>query len=285
MNLHHKSVAQTIPLANQPLRSLLLKHGRDTHKGTFGSVAVLEGIHELAGASRLCAYAAYRAGAGAVTLLTPAKASSLPRQPEVMSLPVRSITAHIDRFTAIVIGPGVGKSAGRFANAKAIFNLALKKNGTIIVDADALPLLLGASKNKRSDATIIATPHPKEAAGLLKLSTEAVQADRLKAALKLASLPINTSAEVIWVLKGADPIVVSKDKAPTVVEGGVPALSVAGSGDVLSGAIAALVAQTSTAFEACLLGVSAHLSAGRMLKTRGHFATEIADSLGRSLWS
>jgi NAD(P)H-hydrate repair Nnr-like enzyme with NAD(P)H-hydrate dehydratase domain len=205
-----------------------------------------------------------------------------------MSLPLRNIAANMERFTAVVIGPGLGKAASNLKQAKTIFDLALKQGQTLVVDADALPLLLGKHTNKghikRLRSTIIATPHPKEAGGLLRENTETIQADRQRSASKLVSLPINEVADVIWVLKGIHPIVAQKGTALQILEGGVPALSVAGSGDVLSGTIAAVVAQTRTPFDACLVGVSAHLSAGRALRGRGHFATEIADALGHVLW-
>ncbi len=276
-------MATAIPPEQQPTLQLLQPMQPSDFKNTYGHVAILEGCVELAGASRLVAYSALRAGAGLVTLLTHNQPVTHSDQPELMHHTVQSFIAQpwSKLPSCLVIGPGLGHTEANLTLAADLSLYAASNSIPIVIDADALPLLI-CQTDIFNKASIIATPHPGEAAKLLKISTQEVEANRLQAIDNLCDLPINAKANIVWVLKGADPIIAQRGEQQITCEGGVPALAVGGSGDVLSGAIAALIAQTKTLFDAALTGISAHLTAGRILQQwagRGHFAREIADAL------
>jgi hydroxyethylthiazole kinase-like uncharacterized protein yjeF len=277
--------------AQEPALSLLKPFGPSEHKGAFAHVAVLEGSPETRGASRLAARASLRAGAGLVTLLVhDASASNsydLPEfmkheltQPAKLSLP--------GKISSLIIGPGLGLNVKAQKQALTLLQLALKQHIPVVVDAGALGLIKTPSlKAEKHQGVVIVTPHPGEAARLLGTSAQAIQQDRVKAARQLCELTAKTGPRVIWILKGACPIVAEAGRALVICEGGIPALAVGGSGDVLSGIIAGLTGRTHDAFDTALAAVSAHLAAGRHLaqfSERGHLASDIADAVPRVLY-
>lgn len=258
------------------VRTLLRPAPANCHKGTFGHVGVLCGEHSMQGAAVLCGYAALRAGAGKVSLFGEPFISGFP---ELVCHTYHDGVKHIPRLCALVIGPGLGNDLARRDVAVSYLTEASKKNIPVVVDADALSLL--KENIHLFGATLIATPHPKEAAQLLDIPTEEIQNNRPSACDALASLPINRNNRVIWILKGANSIVFESHRSLTTFKSDIATLSVAGSGDVLSGIIAALLIQTSDPFDAAMLGVNTHLLAGKYLSKkalRGHLAREIADA-------
>lgn len=274
----------------QPLLSLLQKPNRFFYKGKYGHVGVLHGSFGTRGASELASYAALRAGAGLVSLLLP-DGSTLEQhvQPEIMrhmlTSPLRD--GGLDRFSVFVVGPGLGDD--RQDPALEIMIWALEHDRPIVVDACALELLAKAfKKSGSSESQIIATPHPGEAARLLKTSSAHIENDRIGAANALLKLSAKWPASVTFVLKGACPIIANRDQGLVVCEGGITTLSVGGSGDVLSGICGALLGQTGSGFDAAVVSVTSHLEAGRRLsmeQSRGYFAHEIADAVAKVLYS
>ncbi|GAB6176809.1 NAD(P)H-hydrate dehydratase [Desulfobaculum senezii] len=265
----------------------------EMHKGTAGHVLVIGGSTGLTGAPHLAALGALRAGAGMVTVACPAalalevKAGS----PDIMTLPLGSgsnwnesmahdLREHLPRFTTILIGPGMGRDERALGFLRALAELDLPN---VVLDADALYWLAEApGLIKHMDAPAVITPHPGEAARLLGCTTDEVQADRLGHALTLAH---NTDS--VTVLKGAGSIIALPDGRAFVSPFAVSNLAVAGSGDVLAGLVASLMARAADPEDAACLGVYWHGLAGDLLgadyPARGNTASEIAHALPRAL--
>ncbi len=236
-----------------------------SHKGSFGSVAVIGGDVGMVGAVLLAARAALLIGAGrvyAAMLSDNAPVVDLV-QPELM---LRSLSAisQLTQLNMVVIGPGLGQSA----SAIELLEYWLVQDVSLLLDADALNLIaqrpyLATLTKKRSAATII-TPHPAEAARLLSCKTEQVQQNRTGSALSLAQ-----NLHASCVLKGVSSICANHDGIWFMNSSGNPGLASAGTGDVLSGIISGLVAQGLNAFSAVKLGVYVHGVAADTLVAQG----------------
>jgi hydroxyethylthiazole kinase-like uncharacterized protein yjeF len=236
---------------------------RDSHKGDFGNVGVLGGAAGMTGALLLAARAALHLGAGKVyaASLTPGLVIDY-LQPELM---LKSLDDWFDSpLTVLVVGPGLGQSDA----AQAALALAVQHSAALILDADALNLLsastlLHQALLKRNAATLL-TPHPGEAARLLNCDSAAIQRDRPAAAQQLAR-----RYQAWVVLKGAGSICAAPDGAWRINPTGNPGMSSAGMGDVLSGILAALLAQSMAPFDALQLAVYLHGAAADALVARG----------------
>jgi hydroxyethylthiazole kinase-like uncharacterized protein yjeF len=234
----------------------------NSHKGSFGDVAIVGGAHGMAGAPMLSARGALFAGAGRVLVaaLDPGPAFDSV-QPEIMfrdaaDFPVGEGT--------LVIGPGMGGSA----HAMELLAKALAGDAALVIDADALNLI-AASVDLRErvaarSAPTVLTPHPLEAARLLGVTVAEVQRDRLGCARALAA-----SLQAIVVLKGAGSVIAAFDVATVVNATGNPGLATAGTGDVLAGICASLLAQGWPAREAALGAVWIHGAAADRLVEHG----------------
>jgi NAD(P)H-hydrate epimerase len=237
------------------MRALMRPRPRTAHKGDFGRVLIIGGDQGMPGAVRLAGEAAYRAGAGLVTLAThPLHSATInTMRPELIVHGVKSAAALkplLARTTVIALGPGLGRGAW----GKTMFAAALAAKLPLVIDADAL-YFLAQTKKKRDDW--ILTPHPGEAARLLGVDSERIQGDRFAAAASVAK-----RYGGICVLKGAGTIVASSNETPDVCDRGNPGMASGGTGDVLTGVIAALRAQGLGALDAARLGVWAHAIAG-----------------------
>lgn len=242
-------------MSARSLRGLLARRPRSTHKGDAGHVAVIGGAPGMAGAARLAGEAAARAGAGLVTLVThPAHAAYLSlARPELLTHALTdgtTVHAALRRATVLALGPGLGQDRW----AREVLARVLDCPQPKVVDADALNLL-AAEPLKRDDW--ILTPHPGEAARLLGTTTADVQAQRFDA---LAALLERYGG--VCVLKGAGTLV-GKEGASDVwlCDAGNPGMASGGMGDVLTGIVAALLAQRLPPFEAARLGVWVHATA------------------------
>ena len=235
---------------------------RNSHKGSFGDVAVIGGAAGMAGAPILAARAAAKCGAGRVFVgyadHPPAYDQA---QPELMC----RHAADLDFSSAVLV---VGTGMGMADSALSLLTRALDALSWLVLDADALNLLarqpqLQVQVAQRQHAVLM-TPHPLEAARLLGLSTSEIQADRVTAARRLAS-----RFNAVVVLKGAGSIIARADGAVVVNPTGNPALATAGSGDVLSGICGALLAQGWPQWEAALAAVWLHGRAADQLVAQG----------------
>ncbi|MBY0238713.1 MAG: NAD(P)H-hydrate dehydratase [Burkholderiaceae bacterium] len=240
----------------------LHKRRHDTHKGSYGNVAVLGGAPGMAGAVTLAARAALLSGAGRVYachLDTPPAYDSA--QPELMLRRVQDF----DLDSAVIVaGPGLGGAD----DSRAALARAVGSRAPLLLDADALNLLaqdtaLQATVAERAAPTII-TPHPLEAARLLGLSAGAVQSNRPGVARDLAA-----RLRAIVVLKGSGTVLARPDGHIVINTTGNPALATAGTGDVLAGLCGSLLAQGWPAWEAALSAVWLHGMAADVLVTEG----------------
>jgi hydroxyethylthiazole kinase-like uncharacterized protein yjeF len=260
----------------------LATRARDSHKGDFGTVAVIGGNRGMVGAALLAGRASLLAGAGRVhvaLLGDDAPAVDLVH-PELM---LRSVGDALGA-DVFVAGPGAGRSPSPEAPAefeRTILPTLIALPKPLVLDADALntiapnEVLQREWRNARKGPTIL-TPHPAEAARLLATTTASVQDDRLAAALEIAR---RFDAHVV--LKGAGSICAFADGTWSVNATGNPGLATAGSGDVLAGIIGALLAQRmeprrALQYAVCLHGAAADACVARGLGPVGLTASEIA---------
>jgi hydroxyethylthiazole kinase-like uncharacterized protein yjeF len=234
----------------------------NSHKGSFGDVAIVGGAHGMSGAAMLSARGALYTGAGRVLVAALDPGPTFDSvQPEVMFRD--AATYPLDDGT-LVVGPGMGGSA----HAMELLAKALHGDAALVLDADALNLVsasvdLQARLTGRSAAKIM-TPHPLEAARLLGVTSAEVQQDRLAAARAIAA-----RFQAIVVLKGSGSVIAAPDGSAVVNTTGNPGLATAGTGDVLAGICGALLAQGWPAREAALGAVWIHGAAADRLVTQG----------------
>jgi hydroxyethylthiazole kinase-like uncharacterized protein yjeF len=249
---------------------------RAANKGDFGRVLIVGSAIGMPGATRLAGEACLRVGAGLVTVaVAPENVAAIAAgRPELICLPLandQDLVEALARTDVVAIGPGLGRTA--WAHAALSRVLACEK--PLVVDADALNLL-AAARVKRGNW--ILTPHPGEAGRLLDLSSDAVQADRLAA---LEALLERYGGTVV--LKGAGTLVATAGSVPGLCERGNPGMATPGAGDVLTGAIAGILAQCKDAALAARVGVWVHAMAGdsaaRSGGERGLLASDIAHEL------
>jgi hydroxyethylthiazole kinase-like uncharacterized protein yjeF len=248
-------------LAVDDFRDRLTPRPRNSHKGSFGSLAVIGGAAGMTGAALLAARAGLKLGAGRVFVgLLQALAVDL-QQPEVM---LRAPHDALAQATAAVVGPGLGTSPAALESLRHAVSDKPGADIPLLFDADALNLLAAhpvlAARIARRTAPTLITPHPAEAARLLATSTEAVQGDRVGAALELAQ---RHKAHVA--LKGCGTVIAHPDGRWRINTSGNPGLATGGSGDVLSGLAGALLAQRWPAGAALSAAVLLHGAAADVL--------------------
>ena len=255
---------------------LLGRRPRSSNKGSFGHVLVVGGAPGYSGAARLAGEGALRTGAGLVTVAThPDHAAYLNiARPELMCPGVSGpsdLEPLLERATVIAVGPGLGQGAW----GQGLLGRILKSELPLVVDADALNLL-AESPHTRDDWVL--TPHPGEAARLLGIETKAVQADRFASVRRLQE-----RFGGVAVLKGAGTLISGPShKPPGVCDVGNPGMATAGTGDVLTGMIAALIAQGLGPEDAACSGVCLHAAAGDAAAEsgeRGLLASDLLDNV------
>jgi NAD(P)H-hydrate epimerase len=237
------------------LSNWLRPRPRDSHKNRFGHVLCVGGDIGMGGAIRLCAEAALRSGAGVVSVATRSDnvVALVSARPEAMVRPVEDADDFpplLTRADVVALGPGLGQGDW----GRALWRATLASGKALVLDADALNLLADAPR-ELPDAVL--TPHPGEAARLLGCTGAEIQADRFAAAAALAE-----RYQAVVVLKGAGSIVAAPGRTPAVIAAGNPGMAVAGMGDLLTGAVAALRAQGLSPFDAAVCGALLHASAG-----------------------
>ena len=243
-------MAQTLPAL--PARPL------NAHKGQFGHVLLIGGDRGFGGSITLSAQAALRCGAGLVSLATRPEhiPAALARLPEVMAVGVLSanqLMGLLAQASVLVVGPGLGQAPW----GRSLLSAAAQAKMPQVWDADALNLLSNSNSDLALAQGSVLTPHPGEAARLLGISTEQVQADRPAAARALVK-----KYSVVCVLKGAGTLIAGLQGELAQCNHGHPAMATAGLGDVLAGVVGALLAQGMNAYEAACLGVWLHTRAG-----------------------
>jgi len=249
---------------------LLALRGVDSTKFTSGQVLVVGGSRGLTGAPCMAASAAARAGAGYATVAVPGELEAIfeAKLTEVMSVGCPSedgaftaaaldpIAAAAERAAAVVLGPGIGRSD---AVTGLVGEVLGRVDAPVVLDADGLNAVAGQLDlvSARSAPTVM-TPHAGELARLLEVESDEVNAHRLQRATEAAQ-----GADAVVVLKGDDSIVAAPGQGPIVNGLASPALATAGTGDVLSGMIGALIARGMEPRTAAAAAVHAHTRAGR----------------------
>ena len=276
-------------LTRERMRELVPARAADSHKGDFGRVLVIAGSLGRSGAAHLAAVGALRSGAGLVTVATPR--SCLPivaaMAPEYMTESLEETAtgtvdyAALDRvleFKAdvIAVGPGLGQAPG---TAAFVYGLLERAGVPLILDADALNAFSGDPERLvgRDGLDVVITPHPGEMARLLNLSVEAVQHDRLRHATEFA-----TRHRVHVVLKGHRTLIASPENRTFINLTGNSGMATGGTGDLLTGMIAAWFGQLLDAEAACKLAVYLHGTAGDLAEAdEGEVALVAGDVAAR----
>jgi NAD(P)H-hydrate epimerase len=255
--------------------ALLAPRARDANKGSYGHVLVIGGSLGKTGAAAMAGFAALRAGAGLSTVATPISllATVAGFHPELMTEPLAEtkdgtisvqavgmgLDALLDRKT-LAIGPGISRNS---ETADFVRTIVTRGDKLLVVDADALNAFEGvANKLNGRGRTVVITPHPGEMARLTGLPIAEIQANRLDVARNFAR-----EHELIVVLKGHRTLIAAPDGTVWVNPTGNPGMATGGTGDVLTGMVAGLLAQhPQRALEATALAVYLHGLAGDLAR-------------------
>lgn len=253
----------------------LPRRGATSTKFSSGHVVVAGGSRELTGAPRMAALASARAGAGYVTACLPSSMQpllaagmlevmtrALPHEDGALTVRgVPEVLAMLERGGALALGPGLGRTEGALAFARELSGAAPV---AMVLDADGLNAHAGRLRELAArDAPTVLTPHAGELARLLQCDGEEVAQNRLASVRGACE-----QAQAVVVLKGDDTLIADPDGTVAISPGASPALATAGTGDVLTGVIAALLAQGLGAFHAACAGVWLHAEAGRLAARR-----------------
>ena len=275
-------------------RALLPERPVNSSKGTFGKAMVVAGCERYIGAVGLASMAAYRIGAGLVTVATPSalvdSLSGTVSEPTWLPLAgdgqqrAETVRQGMVGYSAALIGPGLGTAPEARDLVYGLLDTGREALPPLILDADALNLLSVTPEwwCKLPPETVL-TPHPGEMGRLCELTTETVQADRWGIAARMAA-----TWGAIVVLKGAHTVVASPDGRLAVLPFKTDALAKAGTGDVLAGLIVGLRAQGSPAFSAAVVaaylhGLAGELAAQQMGSRRAVVARDVRDQIGEAL--
>ena len=277
-----------------PVLGLAPRRGATSTKFSSGQVTIAGGSRGLTGAVRMSSMAAIRAGAGYATVAVPADLEAIfeQGQPEVMSVgcpggdgclapaSAKAVLGAFERAAAGVLGPGLGRDPGSVELARAVLTSI---EAPLVLDADGLNAFAGeAGRIAARDAPTVLTPHAGELGRLLGRDSGEVGAHRVECAREAAR-----AAAAVVVLKGDDTIVTDGERLAVNVLS-APGLATAGTGDVLSGIAAALLARGLEPFDAACAGVLAHARAGREAARRDRrresgIATDVIDSVAVGL--
>ena len=286
--------ATTAGLISDRVLALVPARARAGSKFDAGTVVIAGGMRGLTGAPTMAALAAMRTGAGYVQLAVPESTETVfalklleamtAGQPEAdgahSEAGADGVAELAERAGAVVLGPGIGRSEGAVAFARAV---ARRVQAPLLIDADGLNAHAGALEALRErPAPTVLTPHAGELGRLLETDSSAIGERRLSSAREAAA-----RSGAIVVLKGDDTIVAAPDGLAAVSRGGSPALATAGTGDVLCGVIATYLAKGLDALPAAAAGVLAHARAGRVAASRfgaDHtIASDVIDSLSAAV--
>jgi hydroxyethylthiazole kinase-like uncharacterized protein yjeF len=246
--------ARGFVIGPEVLDAVLPRRARNSHKGDYGSVGIIGGDHGMVGAALLAGRAALKLGSGRVYVgLLAREAQSVDaEQPELMLRSADEVLK-LRHLTCLAVGPGLGQ----MPDAAFHLGIALESRLPLVLDADALNLLAAdtrlAEQLRARPAPTLLTPHPAEAARLLGTSTREVQGNRVGAVTMLAA-----RLRSLVVLKGAGTVCAAPDGTWHVNTTGNPGMASAGMGDVLTGMIAALLAQGAEPRTALLAAIFLH---------------------------
>lgn len=283
----NSQVAEVERVSSAQLLERLPAREADAHKGRFGHVLVIGGDHGYAGAALLSAESAARCGAGLVSVATRAEhiAAIVSRRPELMAQAVVSgqeLAPLLEKASVVVIGPGLGRSPWSEQLLQQAADYCAEQNLPMVMDADALNMLAEARVIEGARDNWVLTPHPGEAARLLACEISDIEQDRFASVAKLQQ---KYGGAVL--LKGAGSLICCHQAAVGLASVGNPGMASAGMGDVLSGVIAALIAQGMSPGDACRLAVCLHGDAGDLAADefgqRGMLAADLIPYLSELL--
>lgn len=238
--IYKKVDASAVRISHDDITALLPPRNQCAHKGALGHVLVIGGNRGMAGAVRMAAEAALRSGAGLVSVATRPEhvAAVVSARPEIMCHGIDNklqLKPLLDKASCIAIGPGLGQDDW----AHDLLSAVLETNTPLVMDADALNLL---AQEPMSRSNWVLTPHPGEAGRLLQQSTSDIQQDRFTAVRELQS-----RYGGVAVLKGCGTLVCRDNASVALCDAGNPGMAVAGMGDMLTGILSGLIAQTKAA--------------------------------------
>jgi NAD(P)H-hydrate epimerase len=277
-------------LTRAAMRDLVTPRAPESHKGDFGRVLVIAGSPGKTGAAHLAAVGALRSGAGLVTVATPSACQPIVAAmgPEYMTEAIAEASApgggldpsRVDEVLelardVVALGPGLGRSA---ATEAFIASFVDRATMPLVVDADGLNAFTTNPDRLagREGRDVIITPHPGEMGRLVGMSTDEVQASRLEIARNFA-----VAHHVYVVLKGHRTLIATPDERVFINPTGNPGMATGGTGDVLTGMIAAWLAQLLDAEAACKLAVYLHGMAGDLAEAdEGEVAMTAVDLAG-----
>jgi ADP-dependent NAD(P)H-hydrate dehydratase / NAD(P)H-hydrate epimerase len=239
-------------LSESEISRTLPPRQREANKGDFGRVLIVGGGPGMPGAVRLAGESCLRVGAGLVSVATWRDNLSpiVAGRPELIVHAVEAAAALeplLGTADVVAVGPGLGQSSWALAMLESV----LSCGKPLVIDADALNLL--AKSARAAPARSVLTPHPGEAGRLLGSNAAAIQSDRMAA---MRSLQARHPGSVI-VLKGAGTLIGAEGQIPAICERGNPAMAAPGMGDVLTGAIAGILAQCRDSWRAACAGACA----------------------------
>jgi len=281
-------------LTRHGMRDLITPRVPESHKGDYGRVLIVAGSRGKTGAAHLAAVGALRSGAGLVTVATPAGCQAVVATmgPEYMTEPLAETEDGgidpecVDRVLemardVIALGPGLGQAP---ATQNFVRSLVDRASMPLVIDADGLNAF-GANPDRlagREGRDVIITPHPGEMARLVGMSTDEVQASRLEIARNFAA-----AHRVYVVLKGHRTLIATPDERIFINPTGNPGMATGGTGDVLTGMIAAWLAQLLDAEAACKIAVYLHGMAGDLAEAdEGEVAltsSDLASHIGAAI--
>ena len=282
--------AKTFVIDGDYVRQHLPARPIDAHKGTFGKAMVVGGSAQYVGAPGLAALAAYRAGAGLVTVAAPQPvvAALAGQMVEATWLPLTgdeddpvTLARTAANYDSLLVGPGIGRGENTGMFIKMMLQTAVEPFATLVIDADALNWLADiADWHTLLPPNTILTPHPGEMARLTGVSSAEVQAQRLDLARSKAAAWYS-----IVVLKGAHTVVAAPDGKAAVLPIKTSALATAGTGDILAGIICGLLAQGVPPFEAAVCGayiqgLSGAAAAKVVGSARSVIASDVLSAMG-----
>jgi NAD(P)H-hydrate epimerase len=277
-------------LSDEFVRAHLPNYTLDAHKGTRGHVLVVGGAFGMAGAPALAGISTLRTGAGLVSVAVPAtiQPTAAGYYPEIMTIPlpdegqgvltpegVGVLLPHLDRFDCLALGTGISQAPPVGAAVRRLLDQWYETGKPLLVDADGLNWLARYGSEIFLNTNTVLTPHPGEAARLLGVSVPEIQSDRLSAVQLLQE-----RYRCTILLKGAYTLIADGSQV-LVNPFALPALGTAGSGDVLSGMVAGLLAQRLSPCLAAAAGAYLHAQAANRLLEEGSHRFTAGDLSGQ----
>jgi NAD(P)H-hydrate epimerase len=274
------------------IAKLLPTRSEESNKGSSGRLEVIAGSRDFSGAPVMCSMAAYRAGAGLVEIATPQSVHPTVAahvvEPVFRPLPeadgslnreaLEPVSVALEKAKACVAGPGLGLTDGTVDFVRGLLHLTSERHIPCLIDADGLNSVSKIDQWWPIASDLVLTPHPGEMSRLTRISIEEIQQDRLGVAREHAE-----KWQCVVVLKGAGTVVAAPDGEAVINPTGGPNLATAGTGDVLSGIIGAMLVQGLSPFHAAVCGVYLHGHAGDLLRSElgdiGTLASDLVDAL------